>query len=290
MDAAPLISVAMAVRDAERTLPMALASLLAQTNERWELILVDDGSRDGSERIARRLADPRVRVIADGARKGLGARLNEAVAEARGELVARMDADDVCFPERFAHQARYLAAHPEVDLLGTAMVVFAGDGEPVGRYEVKTAHEQICARPWAGFHLPHPTWMGRTAWFRRYRYDPAARKAQDQGLLVRAYGSSRFAALAEPLLGYRQDALELGKVLAGRYHFSRALLGHAPRLAVRGVAGQLAKAAYDTVAISTGLGRHLLRHRARPLPAGEAARWREVWRLTAQEAQRRCAG
>lgn len=290
MDATPLVSVAMAMRDAERTLPMALASLLAQTYDRWELVLVDDGSRDGSVRAARCFADPRVRVIDDGARKGLGARLNEAIAQARGELVARMDADDVCYPERFARQTEFLSVHPDVDLVGAAMVVFAGDGEPVGRYEVKTAHEQICARPWAGFHLPHPTWMGRTAWFRRYLYDSSALKAQDQGLLVRAYGSSRFAALAEPLLGYRQDALGLGKVLAGRYHFSRALLGHAPRLALRGVAGQLAKAAYDTVAISTGLERRLLQHRARPLPANEAVRWREVWRRTAREAQLRCAG
>lgn len=280
----------MVMRDAQRTLGHALASVFGQTLREWELILVDDGSRDGSLALARRFADPRMRVLADGARKGLAARLNEAVAAARGELIARMDADDVCYPDRFERQAAFLAAHPEVDLAGTAMVVFAGPGEPKGRYTVETTHERICASPWAGFRLPHPTWMGRAAWFRRNAYDPSALKAQDQGVLLRAYRVSRFAALADPLLGYRQDTIGLRKSLAARYHFSRALLAHAPRHAAQGVAGQIAKAAYEAAAIASGLERRLLRHRARPLPAREAARWREVWLEVAREAQRRCAG
>ncbi|MBC7804138.1 MAG: glycosyltransferase [Candidatus Parcubacteria bacterium] len=289
MEAAPLVSVAMAMRDAERSLPMALASLFAQTHARWELLLVDDGSRDASLLVAQRFADPRVRLLADGVRKGLGARLNEAVQLARGELVARMDADDVCYPERFERQLEFLLAHPEVDLLGSAMVVFAGEGEPTGMFKVKPAHDQICARPWAGFRLPHPTWMGRKAWFRRHPYDPSAMKGQDQGLLVRTYKLSRFAALPEPLLGYRQDALELRKVLAGRYHFTRALVGDAPSLAWRGVPGQIAKAAYDTLAISSGMERRLLAHRARPLSGVDAMKWREVWQRMAREAAQRCA-
>lgn len=274
----PLVSVVMAMRNAGPTLPAALDSLLGQDYPHWELLLLDDGSTDESVRIAERIGDARIRVIADGEHRGLAVRLNQAVDAARGELIARMDADDVCYPERFSRQLEHLREHPEVDLVASAAVVFARDGEPVGLFAVRTAHPEICARPWAGFYLPHPTWMGRSAWFRAFRYDPQAFKAQDQGLLLRAYTSSRFAAIAEPLLGYRQDAIPLRKVLVSRYHFSRALARSRPRYALRGVLGQAVKALFDTVAITTGLERTLLRHRARPLARHQLDRWREVWR------------
>jgi glycosyltransferase involved in cell wall biosynthesis len=272
----------MAMRNAERTLPAALASLAAQTYRNWELILLDDGSSDASVEIARAFTDARVALHVDGARRGLAARLNQAIDLARGRYLARMDADDVCYPERFERQVAFLEAHAEVDLLGTGAMVFAGDGAPLGLFPVRARHEEICVRPWAGFHLAHPTWMGRVEWFRRYRYDSTVTKAQDQDLLLRAWDSSRYAALAEPLLGYRQESLALGKILTGRYFFSRAIVRKAratgaPLFAVRGLAGQVAKALVDAIATATGLSRRILCHRARPFPEREAARWRDVW-------------
>jgi glycosyltransferase involved in cell wall biosynthesis len=279
----PLITVAMAMRNAERTLPQALASLLAQTYPHWELVLLDDGSSDSSVTIAQRHSDGRITVHVDGAQRGLATRLNQAIALARGSYLARMDADDVCYPERFARQVEFLQRHPEIDLLGTGAMVFANDGAPVGLFPVRTTHEAICRRPWAGFYLAHPTWMGRLEWFRRFRYDEGANKAQDQDMLLRAYDSSRFAALPETLLGYRQERISFGKVLAGRYHFSRAILRkarstRAAAFALRGLTGQAMKTAVDAFAIGTGLSRQILSHRARPFPATEAAHWQEVWR------------
>jgi glycosyltransferase involved in cell wall biosynthesis len=272
----------MAMRNAERTLPAALASLAGQTYRNWELILLDDGSTDGSIAAARQFADRRAALRADGRQRGLAARLNEAIELARGKYLARMDADDVCYPERFERQVAFLESHPEVDLLGTGAMVFAGEGAPLGLFPARARHEEICARPWAGFYLAHPTWMGRTEWFRRHRYDPAVTKAQDQDLLLRAWDSSRYAALVEPLLGYRQEALSLGKIFAGRYFFSRAIVRKArttgsPLFALRGLTGQAAKALVDAIAVATGLSRRILRHRAQPFPESEGARWREVW-------------
>jgi glycosyltransferase involved in cell wall biosynthesis len=272
----------MAMRNAERTLPAALASLAGQTYRNWELILLDDGSADGSVAVGRAFADRRAALRADGMHRGLATRLNEAIDLARGKYLARMDADDVCYPERFERQVAFLEAHLEVDLLGTGAMVFADEGAPLGLFPVRARHEEICARPWAGFYLAHPTWMGRTEWFRRHRYDPTVTKAQDQDLLLRAWDSSRYAALVEPLLGYRQEALSLGKVLAGRYFFSRAIVHKAratgaPLFAVRGLTGQAAKALVDAVAIVAGVSRRVLRHRAQPFPDREGARWREVW-------------
>ena len=273
----------MAMRNAERTLPAALASLAGQTYRNWELILLDDGSADGSVAVGRAFADRRAALRADGMHRGLATRLNEAIDLARGKYLARMDADDVCYPERFERQVAFLETHPDVDLLGTGAMVFAGEGAPLGLFPAQARHEEICARPWAGFYLAHPTWIGRLEWFRRHRYDPTVTKAQDQDLLLRAWDSSRYAALVEPLLGYRQEALSLGKVLAGRYFFCRALVRKAratgaPLFAVRGLTGQAAKALVELVTVPTGLGRRILRHRAQPFPEREATRWREVWR------------
>jgi glycosyltransferase involved in cell wall biosynthesis len=278
----PEVSIALSMHNAARTIEQALRSLLAQSHTDWELILMDDGSSDDGLARAQRYADGRFRVVVDGQRRGLATRLNQAIELARGRYLARMDADDIAYPERLERQRAFLEAHPEVDLVGAGMMIFAGDGRPAGVYAVRTTHEAICARPLSGFYLAHPTWMGHIGWFRKWRYDPICRKAQDQDLLLRAWRTSRYAALPEPLVGYRQDALSLRKSWLGRYYFSRAILRLTSRerrlpAGVAAVAGQAAKLAVDTFAIGTGLARTLLVHRALAAPNAEAERWRRVW-------------
>jgi SAM-dependent methyltransferase len=286
---APLVSIAMSVRNAERTLGAALASLLAQEHARWELELIDDGSTDGTVALARSFADPRIRVVADGRQRGLAARLNQAVDGARGDFIARMDGDDVAYPERFSRQVAFLLAHPEIDVVAAAAVVFASDGRALGLLAAPPRHEDICARPWAGFYFPHPTWMGRAAWFRRHRYDECATKAQDQALLLRCHMQSRLAALEEPLLGYRQDRVGLNKALAGRWHFVRTAFQNRSPHAVKAAFSHAAKAAVESVAVASGLERALLGHRARPLSGTQAQRWSEVWRAVGGVAANRDA-
>jgi hypothetical protein len=167
------------------------------------------------------------------------------------------------------------------------MMVFAEGGRPAGLYAVRTTHAAICARPLSGFYLAHPTWMGRIEWFRKWRYDPVCRKAQDQDLLLRAWRSSRYAALPEPLVGYRQDALSVRKSWLGRYYFSRAILRVSARegrlpAGTAAVFMQAAKLALDTAAITTGTAKSLLRHRALPFANPEAERWRSVWAACAE--------
>lgn len=232
----PLVSIGMSVRNSESTLKPALRSILQQTYTNWELLLLDDGSRDETVSIARRYEDPRIRLIADGRGLGLAARLNQAVGLARGAYFARMDGDDISYPERLERQVGMLELHREVNLLGCGAIVFDSRGEAVGRLPSRLDHEEICARPWAGFYLAHPTWMGRIEWFRKNPYRKDALRAQDQDLLLRTYRQSRFAALSDVLLGYRQETLSLSRILRGRYHFSRALLR---QLVVGGTGGWL---------------------------------------------------
>src|SRR6266498_5557216 len=87
------------------------------------------------------------------------------------------------------------------------------------------SHVEICARPWNGFYLPHPTWMGRIEWFRRHRYTiPDVVRAEDQDLLLRTYDSSRFACVDEILFGYRKAPQSLGRLWTARINLARAQL------------------------------------------------------------------
>lgn len=115
----PTVSVLLPVHNGERWLDAALASVRRQTYADFELLVLDDGSSDGSRAIAERhaAADARVRVVSR-ANRGLVATLNELLAQARGELVARMDADDIALADRFARQVAFLREHTEVVCVG----------------------------------------------------------------------------------------------------------------------------------------------------------------------------
>jgi glycosyltransferase involved in cell wall biosynthesis len=273
----------MSVRDSERTLALALASLQAQTLRDWELLIADDGSTDASAAIladaARR--DQRIHILGDRSPRGLAARLNQLVDAARAPLIARMDADDVSYPLRLKRQVAFLETHPEVDLVGTSMVVFDDSGRGLRQRVAPAEHAEICRRPARGFPLFHPTWTGRASWFRAHPYAPAARYSADQDLLFRTYAASCFANISEPLFGYREGHLVLRKLLEGRRsmaaRFAHRLwrTGH-PLLAGATVTEQALKVAADVLAISLGLERVLAR-RSTPLPDAEATAWLRVW-------------
>ncbi len=205
------------VRDGARTLALAMLSVLEQSVGDFELLVLDDGSVDASPDIALSFGDPRVRLLRDGSKQGLAVRLNQGIDAAAGRYIARMDADDVCFPERFARQLARLNAESSLDLVACRALIFDDSGAATGLSPHRLSHEALCAQPWNGFYLVHPSWMGRTGWYRRYRYQtPELARAQDQELLLRAYPDSRFAVLDEILLGYRMGPIALGRTLSAR--------------------------------------------------------------------------
>lgn len=283
LDSTPSVSIGMPVYNCAATLEIAVRSILNQMFEDWELLLIDDGSTDETADLAKRYSDPRIHVLVDGLSLGLGSRLNQAIGLSRGRYFARMDGDDVSYPERLALQARYLSNHPEVDLVGGGVLVFGREGRLLGKHKAPTDHESICRRPWKGLRLAHPTWMGKTAWFRKHLYRSDAVRCEDQELLLRTYESSRFAAISQIVLGYREEKLSLSKILTGRRHFTaavcrRAILRRQYWIGVAAIAEQALKGIADSVATSTGLKYQLLRHRALPVTEKAAVqRWKEVW-------------
>ena len=277
--AVPRISIVLSFRDAGPTLDDALTSLRWQTETDWELIAIDDGSRDGSSKRPGLLGDERIHVIRHECSAGLAARLNEGVALARGLYIARMDADDVAFPQRLQVQADFLDDHPEVDLLASSVLMIDNRGEPLSVIASPATHERIVNRAALNFPMPHPTWMGRADWFREHGYDERALKAQDQHLLYRTHRSSRFAAIEAPLLAYRYDRLSVRKTTVGRYHFLRALWSHgSARDIVLGTMLHALAAARDLLAMVFGLDREVMRRRGGAIPATLRSEWNELKR------------
>ncbi|MDZ4742352.1 MAG: glycosyltransferase family 2 protein [Verrucomicrobiota bacterium] len=276
-----LISVAIPFYNNSETLSVAIRSALNQIFEDFELILLDDGSSDGSLQIARGFKDERIHILSDGKNLGLPARLNQSVQIARGKYYARMDADDISYPERLAQQANFLETNPSVDLIGCGAVVFDHYGKGIGTFPIHLTHEQIVSRPRSGFYLPHPTWMGKTEWFRKYPYNTTSLKAQDQELLLRTYRTSRFGSINQILFGYHQENMTFSKALRGRFYFSRALWQDAlkHKQIFKGgmaIASQFCKIIFDFITLKCGLDLPTT-HRRRSITAEQSAKWDKIW-------------
>jgi glycosyltransferase involved in cell wall biosynthesis len=202
----PPVSVILPVYDGEKYLAQAIDSILAQTFQNFEFLIIDDGSTDRSleiiEGYARR--DTRIQVTSR-ANRGLIATLNEGIALARGEYVARMDADDVALPERLQRQVEFLAAHPRCVLVGASFVYIDSSGNE-GRAHHCFINDLTIrhALPVEGCVL-HPVAM-----FRRsavvgvggYKADYVA--AEEYDLWHRLAHVGELTNLPEPLLYYRE--------------------------------------------------------------------------------------
>jgi len=133
----PKISVIMSVFNGEKYLREAIDSILSQTFTDFEFIIVNDGSTDNSLSIIKGYSDRRIRLIDNEQNIGLTKSLNKVIKQARGEYIARQDADDISLPNRFEEQVRHFDQHPEVALLGTSAYRIDEQGRITGRVKVK---------------------------------------------------------------------------------------------------------------------------------------------------------
>jgi len=201
----PLISVIMPVYNAGEYLRPALLSIINQTYSNWELIIADDGSTDGCLDNLSELNDLRIKVLRDNINKGIAARLNQMIDLANGDYIARMDADDISLPNRLELQIKAFESDGALDLLATRAQIINKFGDIVDELPFRLSNDEICAFPWKGFYMAHPSWMGKTRWFKHYRYKiPAPYLCEDQDLLLRAYSKSHYATLDHVLLFYRK--------------------------------------------------------------------------------------
>lgn len=221
------ITVGIPFYNAEAYLCEAIRSVFAQSYTEWELILVDDGSNDRSLEMALSIQDPRVRVIADGENRRLSYRLNQIVAEAKYDFVARMDADDMMSPSRLEKEINILQRLEYCDLVSTGMCAITNGGKPIGIRGAKYNGE-INAKGlvYGRGSLNHATILGRRAWFLRNEYDPSIDRAEDYELWLRAYSKNDFRVhvVNEPLYYYREESNVIPERLLTAYASQRRIL------------------------------------------------------------------
>lgn len=124
---------------------------------------------------------------------------------ALGIYIARMDADDVSFPERIEKQVAFMETHPKVDLLGTSIIAINRTGTFLHENNCPPTHRELTSRLSNGISLYHPTWLGKREWFIKWPYRERVLKygGEDFDVLLRSMKSSEFACLEESLLAYR---------------------------------------------------------------------------------------
>jgi glycosyltransferase involved in cell wall biosynthesis len=202
------ISVLMPVYNGQRYVAEAIRSVLAQTFQDFELIIVDDGSTDRTPKILALFEreDRRVRLISR-PNTGIVGALNDALNAAEAPLLARMDADDVCTPQRFARQLAYMNEHPECVALGGRVVGTDPYGLVLFRSEHKLTHEEIEREllNGVGWAIVHPAAMMRTDAVRKVGgYRQEFQWVEDLDLFLRLAEIGRLANLQDELLLYRQ--------------------------------------------------------------------------------------
>ncbi len=223
MGGEPLVSIMMPCFNAEQTLPMALASLRAQTHENWEALVVDDGSTDGTWELLRAFGDPRLRLERFDRNRGRGAARQRCLEMAGGAFLSFLDADDWLFPEKLAQQTSLMEQHPDVVVLSGACIITDATGAAVGLTRTGLGARQdfasgLFAQPGPP-PLSFPPCMVRMDAAQRAGFNPDFRRSQDSDFLIRVMLGKRYAVCSTPVYAYSQaEAASLGKTLEG-YRF-----------------------------------------------------------------------
>lgn len=231
----PLVSVVMSVHNAKDTVEDAVSALLGQTYEHLEIILIDDGSTDGTSRILKRLAATDARIqLTEQENFGLTVSLNRGIAMATGKYIARQDADDFSYPERIEKQVSRMEGDPDIALCGSNCDNVFPNGL-ISEWGWK--NEQEITRS-IRFKTPfaHSTAMFRVADARKLGgYDESFPTSQDMEFWIRLSSCGRVIMLEEPLI--RRHILESSVSLEKRwrqtYDAFRARWKHNPEHRVR---------------------------------------------------------
>lgn len=213
----PLISIVLPAYNAGHDIKLAIQSILNQTYQNWEMLLINDGSTDDTLEQMSSFHDSRIKIIGGITNEGLSARLNEGVMLSKGEFIARMDADDFSLPDRLQLQLSFLQQNRSTNLVGGRAIVFDDSLKPIGLIPYADNHTSLTAQTWRYIPIPHPTWMVRASWFKANLYKtPEVKRAEDQELLLRTHKTSEFACIDEVILGYRQGRFSFRSTIMAR--------------------------------------------------------------------------
>ena len=209
---APKVSVVMPAYNAMRFLPQTVASVLSQTRQDFELIVVDDGSSDGTDAFVWQQPDVRIRLVKQ-TNQGLAAARNAGIAASRGEYIALLDADDLWEPTKLEEQLARITNRPEVGLVHTAIRYINETGDEINRVLKVVGDGDV----WTKVVVHNPVRCGSTPLIRREcfetvgMFDPALRFSEDWEMWIRIARRYHFATVDKPLTLYRQHGANMTK-------------------------------------------------------------------------------
>lgn len=205
----PSISVILPVYNTELYIKDAIDSILNQTKFDFELLIFNDGSTDRTDDFIKLYDDSRIIYKNYKVNKGIVNILNEGLSIAKGKYIARMDADDISFPDRLEVQFKYLEENPEVGICGSWFEYIGGQ---VGIEKRPTTFHEIQYHLFYGSPLTHPTVMMRTDYLRRYElwYDKKYNYAEDYELFFRGSLHFKLVNIPKVLIKYRIHDSQIG--------------------------------------------------------------------------------
>jgi len=203
----PLVSVVMTAFNASKYIKEALDSLVCQTYPNLEFIIVNDGSTDSTQKIIKNYAksDPRFRVFQLKKNSGCSVASNFALSLSKGKYIARLDADDVSYPDRFQKQVDFLESHPQVVMLGGQCNIISEDGRLIGEKNFPLKHQNIVNALFSINPIQHPACMFRakTLKLAKIRYQKDLIICHDLKIIFELLSWGHLANLPDKILYYR---------------------------------------------------------------------------------------
>ncbi|MGZ3790569.1 MAG: glycosyltransferase family 2 protein [Bacteriovorax sp.] len=202
----PAISILMPVYNGEKHVSEAIQSILDQSFQDFEIVIINDGSKDRTVEIISSFKDPRIKLLHNSENLKIVKSLNKGLLECRGEFIARMDCDDLCEKERLEVQYKFMKENPEIGICGTFQKFF-GDFRLRRKNPTATSNEEIHSRLLFGPTMLHPTVMFRASVLHQngLSYDENYHYCEDYEMWVRASNFTKLENIPQYLCRYRWD-------------------------------------------------------------------------------------
>lgn len=203
----PKVSVIMSCYNSEKYIADCISSVLKQTFSDFEFIIIDDNSTDESLNIIESFDDNRIILIKNNTNVGLTQNLNKGIEISKGEYIARIDSDDVCFPDRFQTQIDFLEKNDDISVVGSNAIMIDEYNKIVGITDETLKPDDIRNKCYLQNPLLHPSVMMRKQFISTNKYNELFKTCQDFELWVRTNKTYRFANIKKPLVFYRLNKM-----------------------------------------------------------------------------------
>lgn len=274
----------MVAHNAERTISLALSSLLSQTYTKWVCHIVDDASSDGTPKLLARLRDKRFVVHHAPNRLGRGGARNLACRQATGKYLASLDADDFLFPYALELQVLALEADPSLGACTGSLLLFNSNYQVLGRRRTQIQPGRHIVSTPLTTRVPLGSTMLRSSLLGSHRFDDTLGRSEDRDFFDRVLQGTTLEVLKQPTYAYRWS-LSLDNVMEGLKNrealFGRRLRTNPVRAGAQIAWNRLKRLFYPSLA-RWGLWAALNEWRAKPATLEEAALFEDTLRALRQ--------